>query len=273
MAGATQSGIALYMSSSFNGSVAWNVQPGSPPFQNGSSTLVVGAGVNLPSGAISNYYFFSDSTGDNIVVVIEKTPGNFCHFGWGASLQKCGTWTGGQYFFGSLQGYYLGQSIGSSPSPGYLTSAYCPGSHGDYNNCQCCFVRADIDTFTGKWIGIADQAGAGQGYTGKGGASPIMASQTMHAEIPYYSDSSGVTLPRFQYKQTSQIDGRANLLPILLWGARDTSGYSPIGTIPNIFYTNAIGNGYANAQEITLGTTTYKLFPGGNAGGFAVVKQ
>jgi hypothetical protein len=249
------------------------VQPNTPSYQNGSSTLVVGTGMNLPSGAISNYYFFSDTPGDNIVVVVEKTPGVFTYMGWGLSLQKVGSWTGGAYFFGVLQGYYLGSNIGSSPSPGYVTTAYCPCSHGDWNNCQCTYVRADIDSFTGKWIGISDGVGAGQGYTGKNGASPIMASQTMHQEIPFYSDTSGTTNARFQLKQTSQLDGRANLLPILLWGARDVSGFSPLGTIPNVFYSNAVGNGYANAQEITLGTTTYKLFPGALNGGFAVVKQ
>jgi hypothetical protein len=133
-------------------------------------------------------------------------------------------------------------------------------------------VRVDIDTFTGKWISISDNTGAGQGYTGKNGASPIFGGSGMRVEIAQYSDSAAGA-GRFQFKQTSQLDGRANLLPILLWGARDVSGYSPLGSIPFVFYTNAIGNGYSNAQEITLGPTTYKLFPGGNGGGFAVVKQ
>jgi hypothetical protein len=134
-------------------------------------------------------------------------------------------------------------------------------------------MRADIDSFTGKWIAISDNTGAGQGYTGKNGGSPIFGGQGMRVEIPCYSDTANSASTRFQFKQTSQLDGRANLLPILLWGARDVSGYSPLGTIPFIFYTNAIGNGYSNAQEITLGPTTYKLFPGANNGGFAVVKQ
>jgi hypothetical protein len=268
----TQSGIALYTSSGFNGANPWNQQPNTPPYQNGSIVNVVGTGMQLPSGAIQNYYFFSDQAGDNIVVVVEKTPGVHTHMGWGLSLQKCGSWTGGAYFFGAIQGYYLGQTTAVNPSPGYVTSAHCPGAFGDWNATQSCFVRADVDAFTGKWIGISDNTGAGQGYTGKNGATPVFGSSGMRADIPNYADTASQTSHRFQYNQTSQLDGRANLLPVLLWAARDAGGYSPLGTIPNVFFTNAVGNGFSNAQEITLGPTTYKLFPGGD-GGFAVVKQ
>jgi hypothetical protein len=264
-------GIALYLSTAFNTSVAWNVQPGSPPFQSGSSTLVVGCGMALPSGAIQNYFFFADATFDNIVVVVEKTPGVYVYIGWGLSIQKAGTITGGPYFFGSSSGYYASLITATSPSPGALTTSYCPCSHGDWGTgfgYQNGYFRADVDSFTGKWLGLSDQTGVAQGYTGKNAASPVMGVSNARSELARYA--TGTTGFQWQFNQTSSLDGRANLLPLLIWAARDTTpgGYSPIGVVPNIFFCTGVGQGFSNAQEITLGAVTYKLFPS-----FAIVKQ
>ncbi|MGH9781684.1 MAG: hypothetical protein ACRD33_07665, partial [Candidatus Acidiferrales bacterium] len=65
-------------------------------------------------------------------------------------------------------------------------------------------------------------------------------------------------------------DGRANLLPILLWVLRDgtTTGFSPLGTIPNVFVSNGVGNGFSNASDYVIGAKTYRMFSN-----FAVAKQ
>ena len=264
-------GIALYLSTAFNSAVAWNLQPGSPPFQSGSSVNVVGCGMALPSGAIQNYFFFADATFDNIVVVIEKTPGVYVYVGWGLSIQKAGTFTGGPYFFGSQSGFYASFVTASNPSPGFLTSSFCPCSHGDWGGAsgfQSGYFRADVDSFTGKWIGLSDQIAANEGYTGKNAASPVFGQVAPPANVPAYARSTNAA--QWQFEQTSSLDGRANLLPLLIWAARDASpgGYSPIGVVPNVFWCSGVGQGFSNAQEITLGAVTYKLFPN-----FAVIKQ
>lgn len=259
----------LYTSGAFNGANAWNQQPGTPPLQNGSSTKVVGAAMPLPSGAIQGYFFFSDSGGDNVVVVVEKSTGVYVHLGWGPSLIKNGTWTGGSYFFGTACGFEGNGTTAANPSPGYSTSSLAPGVYGDFiTTANAAFVRADVDAFTGKWIGIGPTVNAATGYTGKNGASPLTQSGATPppANIPSYSQNLSST--QFQFCQTSELDGRANLLPILLWAARDSGGYSPIGSIPNVFSANAVGSGFAAEDEYTIGSTTYKLFPN-----FAVIKQ
>lgn len=263
-------GLAMYLSTAFASADAWNAQPGNPPFQSGSSVNVVGTGMALPSGAIQNYFFFADSAADNIVVVIEKTPGVYVHIGWGLSLAKAGAWTGGAYFFGTSQGYWASDVDVVSGHPGFTSPSYCPGTYGDYaaaSPYQNLYVRADVDSFTGKWLGNAAQTAATQGYTGKNCASGIYGISAPPA-LPYYGHSALAT--EWQNNQTSQLDGRANLLPVAIWAARDATpgGYSPLGQVPNVFFTNAIGNGFSNAEEITLGATTYKLFPN-----FAVIKQ
>lgn len=264
-------GIALYLSTAFSGSDAWNAQPGSPPYASGSSTNVVGVGMALPSGSIQNYFFFADSTADNIVIVVEKTPGIYVYLGWGLSIQKAGSFTGGPYFFGSQSGYDASFVTTLNPSPGFVTSSYCPCSYGDWNGpYQNAYFRADVDSFTGKWIGLSSNTTAAFGYTGKNAGSPILGAAAPPANLPWYATTTGTAATYWQNNQTSQLDGRANLLPLLVWAARDSSpgGYSPIGTVPNVFYANAIGNGFSDAQEVTLGSVTYKLFPN-----FAVVKQ
>jgi hypothetical protein len=269
MNGTTGYALLLYMSTAFNGANAWNNQPGNPPVASGTSQVVGSAIGGLPSGAIQNYYFFSDATGDNIVVVVEKTPGVYAHFGWGPSIQKAGSFSNGQYFFGSTNGYWSVTDFSNSGGDGMNGTTLAPGKHGDGVNLQTTYVRVDVDAFTGKWIGIGDNAGPSFGYTGKNGGGSIPGvNANNHQEWAIYGPLSAVTPAWFYSIQTSALDGRANLLPPLLWVARDAGGYSLLGSLPNVFYSNGVGNGFSNAEEFTLGPTTYKMFPN-----FAVIKQ
>jgi hypothetical protein len=260
-------GLHMYLGTGYASGNSFNNQAGGPI---GSSTFPVGVGMHLSAGPFTNYYFFADSGGDNVVVVVEKTPGLYVHIGWGLSIQKAGAFTGGPYFFGSTCGYNTNNTLQFPNSgPGYTTTSDCPfvnqGGGGG-----CGFVRADVDSFVGKWIGIfnsSNPALADAGFTGKRGNSSVRGTNcTMDSNYPVYAYNTG----QFQDHQTSLQDGRANLLPILLWVNRDgtATGYSLMGTPPNIFSQNAIGNGFSNAAEYVLGVTTYKLFPN-----FAVVKQ
>jgi hypothetical protein len=272
--------LLLYLSDGFNNSAAWNLQPTVAPFASGTTDRV-GVGMNLSAGPFSNYYFFTDSGNDNVVVVVEKTPGLYVHLAWGLSLNKNGTWTGGMYFTGSSSGYYAGYRSFGPNNPGFTSSSPCPGSHQDLNGFAAGFVLCDVDTFTGKWIGISDTTLGAGGFTGRGGASSVHASaqlnggSTITGSIPRYAtavDALSATAHQFQFMQTSVIDGRANLLPVIWWVGRDGSsgqsgGFSPIGTLPMVFFSNGVGNGFVPASEYLIGSDTYKMFPN-----FAVLK-
>ena len=255
----------MYLGTGFNGANAWNNQAGGPIGSGAAYTL--GVAFALPSGAIQNYYFFGDATGDNIVIVVERTPSLYVHMGWGLSLVKVGAWTGGPYFFGTVCGYYAPYT--GTPGPGNTLSSSCPGCDADYVSCQNCFIRIDVDTFTGKWIAVSANTGVAQGYTGKLAFSSVMPAVSYGARTvaPRFTDNWN-SAPSWQNQQTSSADGRANLLPVHLYAVRDTGAMSFIGWIPNIFATNGVGNGFSNASEYVLGPTTYKMFPN-----FAVVKQ
>jgi len=268
---ATGYALQLYLSTAFDHTQFWNSQPGNPPYASGSSTQVVGVGAHLSAGPFANFYFFSDTSANHIVVVVEVTPGLFVHCGWGPSLVKNGTWTGGTYFFASTGGGYASKPDALANTPGLTSSSRCPGAHEDYFKQAAGFVLCNSDSFTGKWIGITDSTTPSDGYTGRNGASMVFAdigsTAGITASIPRYSSADRTSNPpQFQFEQTSQLDGRANLLPVVWWVGRDgssgqTGGYSPIGSIPTVFFSNGVGNGFAAAEDYPIGSDTYTMFP------------
>lgn len=256
-------GVALYLSSSFNGSNAWNNQPGSPPVQSGTSTILAAYTQIASGGTIPTLYFFADSTADNVVVVLSQTANVFTHFGFGTSLSKVGTWTGGPYFFAALGAGSFGLT---SPNPGSGGSAYCPGGDQDWGGSNAMFVRADIDSFTGKWLGVGPTTGTANGYTGKIAESSVFTSIAPSNSIARYAASAGATY--LQQRATSVLHAEASLLPVLIWAARDSGGYSLIGSLPFIFSSNSVGNGFAATELYPFGSDNFVMFPN-----FAVQKQ
>jgi hypothetical protein len=258
----------LYLGTGYNGANAWNNQAGGPV---GSSSNPIGVCARLSSGPFGNYYFFADAAGDNVVVVVQVTPGLYTYLGWGLSLNKAGSWTGGPYFFGSTSSMYSTEVTSSPNLAGFTITADCPFVGLDARGGAMGFVRVDVDSFTGKWVGIHTSAvsAADHGYQGKRGNSSIRGLTTsMENYYPVYAYDA--YLFEFQNEQVSAQDGRANLLPIFLWANRDSTstGFSLLGSVPNVFVSNAVGNGFSSADEYVLGGTTYKLFPN-----FAIVKQ
>ncbi|MGH9746526.1 MAG: hypothetical protein ACRD59_10520 [Candidatus Acidiferrales bacterium] len=265
--GAAHYGLHMFTGTAFIGGQLFKDQTTGAPIASGGSNTI-GVGMQLSAGPFSNYFFFADGTADNIVVVVEKTPGLYEHIGWGLSLEKAGSYTGGAYFFGSAAGYYVSDTSVAAGTNGFTSSSDCPGVNLDAIGGGCMFVRADVDSWTGKWVSISVVASGNQGYTGKIGDCSVKGkNNSMKSNFPVYAYSNA---GQFQERQTSQQDGRANLLPLMLWAQRDstTSGFSLLGTVPWVFASNAVGNGFSNADEYVIGSTTYKLFPN-----FAVVKQ
>lgn len=264
-------GLMLYLSDGFDNSADWNLQPTNPPLANGTSNRI-GVGMNLSAGPFSNYYFFTDSTNDNFVCILEKTPGLYEYLAWGTSLKKNGTWTGGPYFLGSLSGYYAGYRFFGANTAGATSTSDCPGCLNDSQSCAMAFVRCDSDSFTGKWIPISDVGSGAQGYTGRNGTSSVYGRVSVSTSVPTYARSGPTGNLGFQWMQTSVLDGRANLLPVLWWVGRDgssgsTGGFSLVGSLPTIFFSNGVGNGFLPASDYVIGPDTYKVFPN-----FAVLK-
>jgi hypothetical protein len=249
--------IGLYAGTGFNSSNGWNAQAGGPI--GSGQTYTVGASCPFTSAiSITGYHFFDDGN-DNITVVVERAPGIFVHFGWG-NFTKAGAVTGGAYFFAPSPGFYQAFSSNNPGAYGGNTSALCPFCDTDSvtGSYYSSFVRADVDTFTGKWLGTANAGGLGvpQGYTGRNSASVIPggpAQSVAQANVPHYGT--------FASRQTSSQNLQANLLPIHLFVPRDAGGWSLLGTIPSLYYSDAVGDGNSAKDEIQIGSDTYKLFP------------
>lgn len=216
--------------------------------------------IPLPAGAISAYHFFIDAANANVVVVCERSAGLFGNLGWGTSIDKAGTVTGGMYYFGGAPGV-LSASI--SPGHGLSTNAVCPMSqaNGGDNPGQgaCGWIRANVDAFTSKWIsmGFSFSGDPSSQWTGKNAASPVCipdVGQSLYTHIAHYA--------KFQQRTVNALNGAINLLPVRLYAHRDTDGYSIIGTLPSIFSCWAVeAGGYVVAEVYSLGGDDYMLFP------------
>lgn len=249
------SGIAIYLGDGYSSGATWKNQSGGPKNAT-NTTRTQGSGTRLPQGAISGYHFFADTTGDNIVVVIEKSAGVFTHFGWGTSLQKMGAWTGGPYFF-AANGIYCMSQDPTGAQPGAALSAECPGTNGDPVSTiyPVTYVRIDVDSFTGKWVGIGTNTAVGQGYTGKIGYSCVPANEmAINSGAPSYIG--------FMKRLTGQMTGQSLLLPVRFLVTRDTGGKSFIGSLPTVFLCNACAKGFTPATLYQWGTDSYRVFPG-----------
>lgn len=264
--GTAISGYYLYLGTGFDAGQDWKSQPGSAQGSPGYGMRACG----LPSvgGAILAYHFFTtDANNNNVVVVIERAPRIFGHFGWGLSLEKLGAWIGGAYYFGSLGSRYT-DFHNQAAGPGFSNdSSYPPGTL--RNDDATVFVRCDADTFTGKWVGITGSLTDYQGYTGRRGESTSWcgAGGPGGGNVP--------SIGRLQERLTNQLNGQSLLLPIRFAVERGTGGYSFIGSLPNIYVTNACAKGFTPATQYSWGTDDYIVFPGPNENpsmGFAVRK-
>jgi|FLYL01.1.fsa_nt_gi hypothetical protein len=251
---ASDAALHIYLGTGFSGAANWNAQAGGPVL-NGTSTIT-GHSMPLPTGAISAYYFFSDATADNVVVVVEKTTGVFTHLGWGTSLNKSGTWTGGPYSFAATHGYGFANDSTTTPGAQNGPSARAPFMFKDpLNGAASGYVRADVDSFTGKWVGCTDSTSQPSGgYTGRNCATEFRGQSTAPpSDIP--------NLEYFLERTVSILSSQAHLVPVRIWVSRDAGGYSLLGTMPIVFWTRAVGNGFAPGTVLTLGADSYMLFP------------
>lgn len=246
--------LAFYCGTGYNGANSWRTQAGGPA-DNGGNT--VGVNVLIPSGTITSYHFFDDGA-DNITVVVEKSAGVYGALGWG-NIEKAGAVTGGSFFFGQVSGYYINQS--GAQTIGYTANAQTPCSHGDLwgfistASSASAFVRADVDTFTGKWLGVCGNPvfngfANANGYTGNQAASDIPGFITNVTGLPSQADLVSFT--------ANAANGRGVLLPTNIHALRSAGGYSLLGRVPNIFATSAL---YTPASIQTIGGFNYMAFP------------
>lgn len=241
--------LCFYTGTGYNGASAWNAQAGAP-VQSGTSTVTGAAMALVNAGPYLTYDFFTDAS-DNVELVLERAAGIFVHLGWG-QMEKAGSWTGGTVFHGSTSWAYASNT--SAVVDGAAVTGKCPGSFSNYVTSSQGFVRADVDAWTGKWLSCSLTTSTSMGYTGKRVFSSVAGYSQPDSQIAGYGTA-------WEGRQTSEMNGQANLLPVHWWAERDAGGLSLIGNIPMVRFSNATGKGFAIRQEVIVGSDTWKFYP------------
>jgi len=269
--GAGGYGIGVYLGTGYTGGLDWHEQPGAPIRIDDSTTI--GGGMNLPASG-GDYHLFDDGN-DNITVVVERSPGIFCHMGWGPAMGAAGQPEDFWYFFASSSQYM--NTVISYPADRYglNLSALPPASHGDkdygsygtgsqyvHTNGM---VRVDTATFSGRWVGNGNYANKGYGYSGRF----MRCSLNLHPNTQGTCDED--QFPGYQYildRNHQTAFAGALLLPLHCYVKTDPDArWAPIGYLPTVFWCEAVGHGYSANEVYQVGGQDYMLFPH-----FAVLK-
>ena len=248
------SGISFYMGTGFDAGKAWWEQPGGPRFM--TTGYPLGAAVSLGAGPFPSHQFFDDGNG-NYLVMVERSPGVWRPLVWGDTLDKtgAGAWTGGAYFGSSCSS----RSFGDAHDPGSALNDIFPMLNGTLLGPETSsFVRADVDTFTSKWLSLSAMAAEDQ--TGKRAvnaasySAPGNGLQNWRDGIWYGAN--------FRTHLYSSLDLRAVLLPMPIFAVRDAGGSSFLGVVPSIYVSASHLQGVAIGQDIQIGLETYRQFNG-----------
>lgn len=237
-------GVALNVGTGYNGATAWYKQAGAPT----ESTSYWTAGIIKATGAITAYHFFAHNSGDQIYAVIEYTSGKYQYFGWG-QMSKFGTFTGGDFMFGSTEGvktaFAFGQGLSTPFQMGSSSSSLNYISVSNYGT-SVDFTRVDVDSETGWHPSVG---------------TPYSASIRRVFDI-----NSSLNMCQ-QYVVPNSVNAVTPLLPIRLHVARTAGSFStpntiqhaPIGELPS-FFTCSIA-ALVPGQQITFGSENYRVFP------------
>jgi hypothetical protein len=254
---AVGAGIAMTMYTTYalpSPTTHWWDQAGAP-FVYNQIPVTLTAICTLAPGPTAAYWFFADAAGDNIVLVAFRSAGVYNHLYFGDMVKPAGqTWTGGVYFGGSspmVTPFAMGPgNTQQGPPPGGMTIGN-----------PCAFLKADVDSWTAKWVSLTNQrAPATIVATGKammstahnaGGTDEAVGEHVMWGDLRLRAKSSltaGIlTLPVFWLVERD------------FAGAVSGGGWSLAGQVPNVFQTTA--DGYVPGAQYDISTDHYIVFP------------
>jgi hypothetical protein len=236
-------GLAYNVGTGYSAGSSWYNQAG-VPLDTLSEPIVCGMS-NIP-GSLPSYHFFAHNSGDNILIVVEWTAGFFQFIGFG-TLSKIGTYTGGEYFFGSTSGISdIANGRWNASLGVHVTSAASLiGGHSSNQYPSFGFVKVNVDSETGWHFGDG----------------------VMQLNLPTARKvrSNLVGFTTLLAGQPNTLNGLAVLSPVIVSVFRDTSnvsGTSPIsviGEVPKIFYIDITN--LTPKDQLAVGAVNYRVFP------------
>jgi hypothetical protein len=242
-------GIMMNGSTGYNVSNSWDKQPGAPVHTDSDS---LGSCVQaIPTGT-NNVYFFQN--GDTVSVVIDLGSGYFNHMYFGC-LAKAGSYTGGQFWSTSTEGYQPGYSYNylsgtpftrdenrASPFMWKLNAGYVSSA-----------VYYDADSLAGwRFGGSSGAGGGGQSYKLHPGA-----------QSPYQDPENigqALVISNFIYtRQPNAFNGQAVMMPLYMMAKKSNDRWVYLGTPEGVRVINM--SSFPNAGEFTISPDTWKVFP------------
>lgn len=217
--------IHMAQATSYNSGALANAQPNA---SNDCKTNKLGA-------PFTKYHFFSPASGAQYIhIVVEVSGGTFKHFGFG-SLDKIGTYTGGQYSHAS--DWYYGAGFIDNPLSAQHAIPFSSNVASPISGFVC---RADIDTFTNKfWDNSKSPVELRGGYT---------------AAFDTYGFNK-----LFSQSSPNAFNGIAPLSRALQFVTRAGGNYSPLGSPKDFRFLN-ISN-LNPGQSLFLGSDEWVTFP------------
>ncbi len=216
--------------------------------------------VNNANGPWSSHYLFSDAGGNYIHAVMQTAARRWRHMLTGIvpAANKYGTWVGGTYTFGLewTQGPQISNPYSSSPD-----GTWGIGCMNNRNNTQnplrhgalhCEGLRANVDWYV-------NNANAGLYFNDGGGdVNP----QT-NGIGTFFPCGVGITVGGgLKRLGASLISRNVVLAPVTLlldFSFSGSFGWGAVGTLPDVYFINM--RGLSPAQEVVVGSDTYRVFP------------
>ncbi|WLT32267.1 hypothetical protein [Geothrix sp. PMB-07] len=244
--------IGFNLSTGFNSGNAWRDQAGVP--MRGANSI--GGSIKLPAGAIVSYWMDYDDTTKSLILYVQKSAGVWRWMGFGESLIKAGSWTGGAWIASSSSYEWAGYSEG----PGHDNTLPCYpfGANKDSGLGPLVMVRADVDSFTGKWVSCSNEE-----FTGRTGDTNVAGGRVVSGQVP--------TLSGLVERSRNSLNSTSVLLPVQVFTTRDDGGMSLLGTLPNVFMTNITG--LVPGQAYQQGVDWFVPFPGDSATHGTVIRR
>lgn len=241
-------GIAINGSTGYNGSLAWDLQPGGTL----NSSLSWGVCMSeISTTAIPAYYFFQD--GDTVIVCVEYTAGKYQWLSFGC-VEKQGVFTGGQFFSGSLNSYQPSLQILQTP----------------FSSEQTMFLTVNFDSYTyangalyldvdsiAAWRASGD---VGSTSSGVGFRTLILPGLRSNDTDKVWNNSKNTSLAtNFNTRSPNFYNALAPFATCYFLVRRSDENLTLLGWPKSIRLINMTN--YAPAEEITLSTDTWMVFP------------
>lgn len=234
---------AFNIGTGYDGGTAWHQQAGAPLF---TGSTYYTAGMNKIDSSVPAYHFFAHNGGDQIIAVVEHASGSYQYLGFG-SLVKYGTWTGGEYMYGSMNGVTNNEwSTGSGIVGIGFFQAPANGSSFNRNFPNVALIDVDVDAETGWHV-----------------TDPVSQATTRRKVL----DLQYLTAINSDWLYPSTLNALHPFHPVVAAVFRDTSNdtttspISMLGELPGVHYCNI--DNFVPAQQVTLGATDYRVFPWG----------